>query len=750
MGRALDLTDASLDRALAPSTSRDPEALHAAFRAPGRPRFFAGADEALRTAAAVAGRSPDHVDAILARAGRIMDGRFDLLGHRDLDYGSPIDWQRDPLAGLSAPLVHWSRVPYLDPTAVGDHKVVWELNRQQYLVTLAQAWGYTGDERYATEAARHIQAWIDHNPPSKVGINWASSLEVAFRAMSWLWALHLLCDSSAIGPDLHARMLGMLHIHGRHLESYLSTYFSPNTHLTGEALGLVYLGVLLPELRHAARWRALGVSVLEGQLPIHVRPDGVYFEQASQYHRYTTEIYLHLLLLAEGNGIALTPRIRTAVAEMFGFLRHLVRPDGLIPLLGDDDGGRLVQLDDRLPADVRALLATGAVVLDSPELASAAGGDIAAMGWLLGTAALERFDALIPTPPAGLSRGFPDGGFYILRDGWEADSIWAAVDCGPHGAMNCGHAHADALAIELYAAGRPILVDSGTYSYPGPERNEFRGTAAHNAVTVDGAGSSDPGTPFQWRKIATCTTDRWITAPRFTAFAGAHDGFRTLTPPIGYRRELLLLHGDYLVVREIIDGEGDHEVAAHWHLAPGLTARILPETRSGACTTDVVAGDGRSVLRLVTAASGPIGSFTEHQGWLSPTYGRRERSVELTYQGRGHGRHEIVTFLLPLDGTSVPTSIDVLEQTSGGLVLGLSRPGGGMDWLLLRSASVLMEWEDVRTDAEWTWLRRGAEGELLEWLAIGARRLSVGGASLVDDVEAQEWRGGTRDALGTR
>ena len=47
------------------------------------------------------------------------------------------------------------------------------------------------------------------------------------------------------------RVLKFLYLNGRHLETYLSTYFSPNTHLTGEALGLFYLGTLLPEFKDA-------------------------------------------------------------------------------------------------------------------------------------------------------------------------------------------------------------------------------------------------------------------------------------------------------------------------------------------------------------------------------------------------------------------------------------------------------------------------------------------------------------------
>ena len=138
---------------------------------------------------------------------------------------------------------------------------------------------------------------MDQNPP-KLGINWASSLEVAFRSISWLWALYFFKDSPALTSSLFLRALKFLYLHARHLETYLSTYFSPNTHLTGEALGLFYLGTLLPEFRAAARWRETGRRILLEQMARHVQPDGVYFEQSSYYHRYTTDFYTHFLILA--------------------------------------------------------------------------------------------------------------------------------------------------------------------------------------------------------------------------------------------------------------------------------------------------------------------------------------------------------------------------------------------------------------------------------------------------------------------
>src|SRR5205823_4407918 len=210
------------------------------------------------------------------------------------------------------------------------------------------------------------------NPP-KLGINWASSLEIAFRSIAWLWALQFFKESPSLTTDLRLRMQKFLYLNALHLETYLSTYFSPNTHLTGEALGLYYLGTLLPEFRCAARWRSGGKQILLGELHRHVKADGVYFEQSSYYHRYTADFYAHLSILARLNGDAVGPELQAKYAALLHHLMHLTRPDGSTPLFGDDDGGRFLPLDERNVNDFRAALSTGAVLLARPDYKYVAG-----------------------------------------------------------------------------------------------------------------------------------------------------------------------------------------------------------------------------------------------------------------------------------------------------------------------------------------------------------------------------------------
>src|SRR5262249_21425282 len=344
-------------------------------------------------------RWPNAEREIIAVADRIGEGTFDLLGLRELKLGDKIDWHLEPLSGKRTPLRHWSQLDYLDTNVAGDKKVTWELNRHQYFLTLGRAYWLTGDERYAEVFASHISSWMDQNPP-KLGINWASSLEVAFRSISWLWGFYFFKGSPSFSSQTFLRALRFLYLHARHLETYLSTYFSPNTHLTGEALGLFYLGVLLPEFKEAARWRNTGRRILLEQLPIHVRPDGVYFEQSSYYHRYTTDFYIHFLILSQANGDTVSGEVSDRLTALLDHLMYITRPDGTSPLFGDDDGGRLMMLDRRPVNDFRATLSTGAALFERSDYKFVAGGPAEETLWLLGVAGLQSLDQIIAQEPA--------------------------------------------------------------------------------------------------------------------------------------------------------------------------------------------------------------------------------------------------------------------------------------------------------------------------------------------------------------
>jgi hypothetical protein len=605
------------------------------LRAGDWPRFFASFDDPAATLAALRTLDPDDERRVVAAADRSLEGRFDLLGLRDLDFGRPIDWQLDPVAGRRSPLVHWSRIAYLDPHVSGDHKVVWELNRHQWLVSLGQAYWYTGDERYAEGCTHILTAWMDANPPKR-GVNWASSLEVAFRAMSWIWVMRFLQRSPSLEPRVFGRMLTHLRLAGRHLEGFLSTYFSPNTHLTGEALGLYVIGSQLPALLDAERWRALGLDILRRQLPVHVQPDGVYFEQATYYHRYTLDFYLQLVALSERTGAGEQASMGARVVALAEHLASISRPDGSTPLIGDDDGGRLSMLDGRTAYDSRAPLAVAAALFRRGDLAFVAGKPSTELIWLLGPNGIDTWNGLTPAEPNWTSRAFRSGGFYVMRDGWRNDANVMVIDGGAHGAFNCGHAHADALSFDLTVGGSAVFVDPGTYRYTTSiaDRDAFRATASHNTVTIDGRSSSEMRGPFHWRHVARSETRQWFSSDEVDYFEGVHDGYQRLDDAVLHERAVVFVKPCTWIVRDTIVAQGEHEVAVTFQCAPGSKV-----TLGGAREARVHVGDASVLLQV----SAPHGSFVVEDGWVSPAYARRVVAPRCRYELRTRGRTTVTT-----------------------------------------------------------------------------------------------------------
>ncbi|MFZ1699212.1 MAG: alginate lyase family protein [Pyrinomonadaceae bacterium] len=661
-------------------------------------------------------------------ADEIAAGRVDLMGLKGLFVGTQIDWHREPVSTKKSPLKHWKEFDELDTTETGNKKVIWELNRHQHFFTLGVAYMLSGDEHYAEIFAGHLSSWMDQNPPA-MGINWASSLEVAFRSMSWIWAFHFFRDSEHLTPALFKDALKFLYLHGRHIEQYLSKYYSPNTHLTGEGLGLYYLGTQLPFLERAEHWRKLGEQILFSEIGKQVKPDGVYFEQSTWYQRYTVDIYSHFVILralsgrnSAGKG---TEILEGRLGTTFEMLRQFTMPDGSTPLIGDDDGGRMLPLTDAASDDFRGTLALGAILFDRGANKLVAGGPSQEILWLTGTEGLNAYSALKAAEPRDTSTQFPDGGYCTMRDGWSDTDNCLIVDCGNVGSLAGGHGHADALSIAVAMNGRSLLVDSGTYTYHESRelRDYFRSTIAHNTLEIDGVSSSEPGNAFGWTTRAEARCDNWLAEERFDFFAGSHDGYERLLDPATHERSILFLKGDYWIMRDLVKTAGEHDHSLNFHFDHGIETSIAENGEY------VGGGDHR----LFTF--GDNGSWHQNESWISKNHGNRVNAPFLRFMSRGVGPQEFFTFILPVvDGIDAPTVSEI--QTASGRAFAIrfldytdvfvfnDEPGRSIDNGIFES------------NFKYSWARL-SEGERVpdEFVLIDGDRLKVGGREVFDSRE---------------
>ncbi|MBK5294705.1 MAG: alginate lyase family protein, partial [Acidobacteriia bacterium] len=472
---------------------------------------------------------------------------FDMV----METGPEIRWRRDYVHGLETGTEYFRRIPYLDRTRAGDHKLIWELNRHQHLVLLAQAWRLSGRGEYQREIAAQLESWLSENPFQR-GINWASALEVAFRALSWIWVYHLAGES--MGEDLRGRFLTALYQHGLHLENNLSIYFSPNTHLLGEALALEAIGVLMPCFPPAPRWAETGGRIVAGEMERQVLADGAHFEQSTYYHVYAFDMFLLHTLLA-----TVTEAYGDKLDRMGDYLEALLGADRAIACFGDDDGGRLFHPYGRRDRFGRASLAAASILRNGRWGYMAA--DAAEMAaWWLGPKACTAS----PVPPrAPASRLFEKTGMAVLAAGETV----VYMDAGQLGPFRGGHSHAGMLSIVVKRGEQEVLIDPGTYTYVSdPEwRDRFRGTAAHNTVRIGGADQAVPAGPFGWASPPGVAILAWSPDTPALEAECRYRGFR-------HCRRVAFEGPDCLMIADTVEGPaGEEDIELFWHCGQPVT-----------------------------------------------------------------------------------------------------------------------------------------------------------------------------------
>lgn len=554
---------------------------------------------------------PSRASDIVRHADKLCRHQFDLLGYENLQFGPEIDWHSDIVHGKRALRLPWFKVKYLDFEKVGDSKIIWELNRHQHFITLSKAFWLTGDDRYVTEILAQWTHWQNENP-YPIGINWASSLEVALRTLSWIWTFFLLRECSLFTAQWRERWQTALSLNGRHIANFLSTYFSANTHLLGEAEALFFLGTLFPGLRQASKWQSWGWKILLDGASRQVRGDGFYFEHSTYYHVYATDLFMNARILAERNNLSVPREVDSTLEQMLNVLALLGRA-GAVPGIGDDDGGRL--FDPRRNSRKYLLdpLATGAVLYRRGDFKQVAGTMPEETLWLLGEKGLAELESLPRVEPSPDSTALSSSGYYLMADADLAQQL--IIDCGDLGWGNGGHGHADALSVCLMSNGQELLMDPGTFEYVGNSggRARLRGTGAHNTMVVDSQNQAEATAPFKWKNHFKAKAEQWVVGRHFDLFEGSHDGYCRLPSPVVHRRWVFHRKGRFWFVLDRAEGRNRHQLDIAWHIGATL---------SPVASKQYVFADQQNVLTLLAVEGHGWDESIRREHW-SPVYGQQ-------------------------------------------------------------------------------------------------------------------------------
>jgi hypothetical protein len=577
---------------------------------------------------------PDEAQHLITQAEEVVSGNITLFQWKTLRFAKPIRWSAtfNPYESDSD---DWPELYYTNMKVRHDarnpHRDVkwcWELNRFQHLLCLGAAWRLTGDERFAAEAREQIESWID-SIRYPWGVQWASNLEVALRALSWARCHILFMNSASWDSAFVDRFTASVYLHGCHIHKELSVHHPPGNHLLGEAATLFCVSFYYPLFSESARWRHHSAAVLNRLVPLLILPDGVYGEQSTGYFRFICEFLLPVLFLARRHGVSFSPVLEERVTAGLKWISALSKNPRDVPMLGDSDTGsaigwRLADFWDFTP-----LLAAGAVLFDRGDLVEQVPQLPAEAFLMLGIGGLKAFRALKEersrqerdSSASASTVSFPHGGYDVSED----RHFHVVFDAGPLGlSPGCGHGHADGLSWIMSFDGKPVVVDAGTDSYNGPTlwRDYFRSALAHVTLSVDGAWPSPPINTFRWSRETRITHEHALSFPEGRLLRGSVKWRNTI-----HSRLVLHMFEVGLIVSDCLEGTGEHEVDNRIQFDPRWDVRRIGESLVTASCGEtsfeicfLAAGMNTSILK---GSEDPVG------GWYARYYGQRIASTTL-------------------------------------------------------------------------------------------------------------------------
>lgn len=570
------------------------------------------------------------------------NNKKDLGSMLNIDY-EPIDWHIDFRSGYRWDKKTWyKRIKYGHTPGV-DIKVPWELSRFQYLITLGQAYVITEDEKYSLEYIYQITDWIENNPP-QFGVTWVCTMDVAIRAASWILSLSFFKNSKLITNEFLFYFIKNIYIHGKHIINNLEYGSITSNHYLSDISGLLFISELFSEFDVGKKWKKFAINELKKEMAKQVYDDGVDFEASTCYHRLVLELFFYCTLFAIKNSPEFKEDNFMEVGEnifgkeyieklykMFEFVLHILKPNGKMPQIGDNDNGRFFIFGNREILDMRYLLNFGAIFFKEPKFKVEEFGFCEETLWVFGKGGYKVWQELEGISLRNIdSKAFSDAGWYIMRSSKD----YMIVSCGQNGQNGIGgHSHNDKLSFELCVRGGDVIVDTGTYVYtPIPEwRNKFRSTPFHNTIVVDGEEQNrfNHKSMFCLREDAFVKVNNWRATKEYDFLDAEHYGYRRLESPVIHRRQIYFCKKNrYWIIKDILTGEEVHTLDLYFHLAPG----VIKKAGGGSLAVDIDIKGGEN-LKIIPLIKDDIKLAIE-DGWLSYGYGEKVKSKVLKYSKR--------------------------------------------------------------------------------------------------------------------
>ena len=510
-----------------------------------------------------------------------------------------------------------------NPTPNGYAEWTWQLNRHHEFIAVARHYRETGDPQAVECFLRLWRSWRAQCVCPEEGPGYLTkafrTIEIGIRLRSsWHYALHAFFRDPAFTDHDLCDMFAAL---WENAERLRRLHRPAGNWVFMEMAGLYVTAVLYPWVNAAAEWKTYALGVLRAELGRQFYPDGFHIELTTNYHFVAIRNTLDIV----------------NIARVFG------EPP-------------LTELLKMLEPAFEAYVKLSDPSLHTPDLNDGAAVDVAAVCGIAAELFPERADFKYfaarraeGKPPAEKDSIMPYSGIAVLRDDWSADSQWAFFESGPFG---LGHQHEDKLNFSLYAFGRPLLRDTGSFAYDRSQMRQYvLSAASHDTVLVDGLGQNRRGR-YRWhegdleklsdlRVQLSTGTDPRLNDGTDTLHGSYGEGFGPEYVDVRHERTVvkvknrpLGLETFYLIVDRLTAADGQtHSYEAIWqledvplsmtggkgsaHVSHELPSYSTPQRRGSRLTADY--GDNVT-LTLISGENCTVrtGSLSPFMGWRTP------------------------------------------------------------------------------------------------------------------------------------
>lgn len=414
---------------------------------------------------------------LLEQADKIVNGSIPYYSYHWINQSTPPNWFLNPFNGkeCAESTKHWTKIPDFH-SELGDIKNVWESSRFTWVGILARAYAVSGNSFYLNTLNDWITDWVIKNPLNQ-GPNWKCGQEASFRLICLLNAANILNQTD----DPSGTLIMIIRLHLNRISSNIRYAFAQrNNHATSEAAALFIGGNWLQKVnasdRHHSRiYAKKGRDALELLVRSLTYEDGSFAQHSANYHRLFldtltfTQFWTRRLNLQE-----FTSRYLKNVEKSLDWLLSIVDESGKCPNLGSNDGTMLLGNHSCDYRDYRPSLQSASVMLRGHSVFDNGPYD-EAVYWL--GVKKNNYDLV----PFLKETKVQKSGTIVMAGG----NSWALLRF-PF--FKFRPSHNDVFHFDLWANGRNLLFDSGSYSY-NPERGckvpDLKSVISHNTLSFD-------------------------------------------------------------------------------------------------------------------------------------------------------------------------------------------------------------------------------------------------------------------------